>query len=171
MWYLDILVGLAVKESPDGRKLFFPWGAFSRAYVVETKEHERVVWWIVGYQLVQLAIVFPALIYSGWYTLLIVPAVIFSGFLLIDRLIRGMLPADNPAAGNELGVRFRAYSPFTLWSVLLVTLFFAALGASEFLGGDDRLMGGLVTLVSICGAYSAIRALRFHAREKRSGDK
>ncbi len=58
MGYFDALTSSAFKTTPDGRKLFFPWGPLGRGYEIEpTQNYETLrrrikIWTIFGLVLI-----------------------------------------------------------------------------------------------------------------------
>ena len=38
----DVLIASALKTTPDGSKVFFPWGIFGKGYYINSEEERRL---------------------------------------------------------------------------------------------------------------------------------
>jgi hypothetical protein len=131
MGYFDALTSRAFKTTPDGRRLFLPWGELGRGYEIgpeqdyETLRRRIKLWIIVGLVLTLVAgqlvgflagfVVTAAMIafYCGW----------------MRYVLRGLRPsAERLTVRESIITQARAQSPVLLWTFLIVSIAFVLAG-------------------------------------------
>jgi hypothetical protein len=127
MGYFDALTSGAFKTTPDGRRLFFPWGALGRGYEIgpeqdyETLRRRIKLWTIVG-----LVLILVACQVLGFLAGFVVTAAMIAFYC---GWMRYVLPSLRPSA-ERLTIResmitqARAQSPVLLWTFLIVSIAF-----------------------------------------------
>ena len=129
MGYFDALTSRAFKTTPDGRRLFFPWGAMGRGYEIgpgqdyETLRRRIKLWTIVG-----LVLILVALQLLGFLAGFIVSAAMIAFYCGWMRyVLRGLRPsAERLTVRESMITQARAQSPVLLWTFLIVSIAFVA---------------------------------------------
>lgn len=127
MGYFDALTSSAFKTTPDGRKLFFPWGALGRGYEIgpeqdyETLRRRIKLWTIVG-----LALILVTSQLLGFLASFIVTAAMLALYLgWMQFLLRSLRPSDERLTiWESMTTQARAQSPLLLWTCLIASIAF-----------------------------------------------
>jgi hypothetical protein len=127
MGYFDALTSGAFKTTPDGRKLFFPWGALGRGYEIgpeqdyETLRRRVKLWTIVG-----LVLILVTSQLLGFLASFIVTAAMLAFYLgWMQFLLRSLRPSDERLTIREsMTTQARAQSPVLLWTCLIASIAF-----------------------------------------------
>src|SRR5262245_59509491 len=103
MGYFDALTSGSFKTTPDGRRLFFPWGALGRGYVVPTEQYyERLHRLMKNYAIVSLVVIIGAVIALPGLWALGVAAVLMAFYLVrLPSLLHGLQPSDEKLTVTE----------------------------------------------------------------------
>ena len=143
MGYFDALTSGAFKTTPDGRRLFFPWGALGAATRSgpsrTTKRCDGVssFWTIVG-----LVLILVACQLLGFLAGFIVSAAMIAFYCGWMRYVLRSLrrrPKGSPSVESMIA-QARAQSPALLWTFLIVSIAFV-LGSVFILIVHPRQMG------------------------------
>jgi hypothetical protein len=172
MGYFDALTSASFKTTPDGRKLFYPWGFLSRGYVVPTDDEFDTLRrtyktvWIVIFILVFVTVVLfevPLLPLAAW--------VIYLIWLLIwiRTKTRGLSPANEKLTyGEALNNETSKLSSGLLWFFEILSLLFIIYGVFLLIvEPSQRLISiGIIALFTITAVIYArmIRKKRQQAR-------
>ena len=124
MGYFDALTSGAFKTTPDGRRLFFPWGAMGRGYEIgpeqdyETLQRHIKLWIIVA-----LVLTLVALQLLGLLAGFIVMAAMLAFYLGWMRyVLRSLRPsAERLTVRESMTTQARAHSPASLWTLAIVS--------------------------------------------------
>jgi hypothetical protein len=127
MGYFDALTSSAFKTTPDGRRLFFPWGALGRGYEIgpeqdyETLRRRIKLWTIVG-----LALILVALQLLGFLAGFIAAAAMIAFYFGWMRyVLRSMRPSSETLTIREsMTAQARAHSRASLWTFEVLSIAF-----------------------------------------------
>ena len=159
MGYFEGLTSGSFKTSHDGRKLFFPWGALGRGYVLASEDDERSLrsrvkaWMVVNMLLTMLIL----LAFPQRYAILAAWVLISTGFYLawLRFLLRRLDRADERLSfGESMTSQANAYGPAVLWFGTIASLVFVLGGILLFLSQSDQSLVGLagVAFFGLCAA-------------------
>jgi hypothetical protein len=136
MGYFDALLRYSFTTAPDGRRLFSPWGAFGRAYVIGSEpDYEGLRRWtkiglIVAFVLViigRLAISELALPRYLFYFVAAAAVVAMGAWM--QYLLRGLAsPAERLSRQESWTFQARGRSPVSLKWPMIGSIAFVALG-------------------------------------------
>lgn len=155
--YFNALTAGYFKTATDGRKLFFPWGAMGRGYVIPSQQdYERlhrqmklytilslvliiapIAWryYLVGFAVATLLIVF----YAGW----------------ARYLVRGLQPSEERmSVSDNMATQARTHNTATLWLLEAASLLFVAIGIAMLMIEPGKWIISLSTIVffGLCAA-------------------
>jgi hypothetical protein len=141
MGYFDALTASYFKTTPDGRRLFYPWGVFGRGYTIPSEQqYERLRGRIKTYTIAALVLIIGAavLLKSLW-------AFAVAGLLIVfyrawtPFLLRDLQPSDEKLSLTEsMTAQARAQSGSILWLLLILSLLFVATGIAMLVFDPDR---------------------------------
>jgi hypothetical protein len=127
MGYFDALTSSAFKTTPDGRRLFFPWGALGHGYEIGPEQdyetlRRRIKLWIV----VALVLILVTSQLLGFLASLIVTAVMLAFYLgWMWYLLRSLRPsAERLTVRESMTTQARAHSPVLLWTFVVLSIAF-----------------------------------------------
>src|ERR1700680_138244 len=103
MGYFDALTSSAFKTTPDGRKLFFPWGAMGRGYEIgPEQDYETLRWRIKLWIIVALGLMWAASQLLGFLASFIVTAAMLAFYLgWMWYLLRSLRPSAERLTVRE----------------------------------------------------------------------
>ena len=131
MGYLDAVTSSYLRTGKDGRRLFYPWGAMGRGYVVPTEdEFERLhrIAKIFTAAFLVLVIV-PAALQMPAATVVIAAVVALFYSLWARGLVRRLEPsAEKLSVRAALSTQAFTHSIVTLWLLEFLSLGFVAAG-------------------------------------------
>jgi HAMP domain-containing protein len=162
MGYFDGLTEGQFKVAEDGRRLFFPRGLWGRGYVVDSEsEFQRLRRQMKIYQAVALVLIIAAVVPRQYnpYLVIAVALLLIVFYLVWSRSLAARLqPAEDRLRWQETSAaQARAFGPFVLWFLEIVTLAFVALGIAIWLTDPtSRLLAtGTIAFFGLCAAYGA----------------
>lgn len=165
MGYFDALTSSAFKTTPDGRRLFFPWGALGRGYEIgpeqdyETLRGRIKLWAIVG-----LVLILAASQGLGFLAGFIAAAAMIAFYFGWMRyVLRSMRPsAERLTVRESMTAQARAHSRASLWTFAVLSIGFvvasvfilivqpakwpAAIGGMAFFGAGAAVFGLMLVL-------------------------
>jgi hypothetical protein len=158
MGYFDALTGSAFKTTPDGRKLFFPWGALGRGYEIgpeqdyETLRRRIKLWTIIG-----LVLILVTSQLLGFLASLIVTAAMLAFYLgWMQFLLRSLRPSDERLTVREsMTTRARTLSPVLLWTFLVASIAFVVASLFILIVTPDKWPAAIAGIVFF-GAAAAV---------------
>jgi hypothetical protein len=85
------------KTAQDGSKLFFPWGALGRGYVIASEQdYKRLQRLVKVYTMVSLLLMVGAVALQGYVGCLVISALLIVFYMVWTRyLLRGLRPSDE----------------------------------------------------------------------------
>ena len=171
MGFLDALTANSFKKDASGKTVFYPWGVLGKGYILPDQETEnKTRAFIIRYYMVclisPLLLPVPIVLYAdtGWIYILVFASLLAWYYLGSRALIARCSVSDRKLTLNEafLAGPTKLLNRKTLWSLLIVSILFAAHGLSMVLRG--WYMGALGFLVfGLCAGM-----LGYMIREKRS---
>ena len=127
MGYFDALTSSAFKTTPDGRRLFFPWGALGHGYEIgpeqdyETLRRRIKLWIIIGLVLILVASQLLGFL-AGFIA---AAAMIAFYFGWMRYVLRNMRPsAERLTVRESMTTQARAHSPVLLWTFEVLSIAF-----------------------------------------------
>lgn len=149
MGYFEGLSSGNFKIAQDGRKLFFPWGAWGRGYVIVTEEeYRRLRQQMKTYAMVSLLLIIVVVI-SQSYAGLAALVVLLTGFrwAWMRHLLRGLEVAPERLSYQEsMTARARTHGPIVLWLSNIGALAFVAGGIWMFIVEPGSRMLAIATI-------------------------
>jgi hypothetical protein len=168
MGYFDALTSSSFKTTPDGRRLFHPWGIWGRGYAIPSEAHyQRLQRQIKTYVIVVLAvmIVGVALLPAVW-VFVIAAVLIGLYFAWTPFLLRGLTRTDETLSWREsMTTQARLHHAWVLWLLLIVALAFVALGFVILLADPDEWLIAVSSIV-LFGPCAGIFAYMLRARQR-----
>ena len=151
MGYLDGLTEGQFKIAEDGRRLFFPRGLWGRGYVVNSEsEFQRLRRQMKIYQVVSIVLIIAAVMPRQYnpYLVIAVTLLVIVFYLVWSRsLVTRLQPAEDRLRFQETAAaQARAFGPFVLWFLEIISLGFVAIGIAIWLTDPT---GGLLAIVTI----------------------
>lgn len=131
MGYFDALASGSFKTTEDGRKLFFPAGAFGRGYVVPSEgEFEKLRKGVKIYLIVALLLIICLVPFAGALTgVVLVPVLIAPYALWAYMQCRHMERTDERLTVREAIVgQALLHSTFGLWALEICAALFVVAG-------------------------------------------
>ena len=168
MGYFDALTSGAFKTTPDGRRLFFPWGALGRGYEIgpeqdyETLRRRIKLWTIVG-----LVLILVALPLLGFLAGFIVSAAMIAFYCVWMRyVLRSLRPsAERLTIRESMITQARAQSPVLLWTFLIVSIAFVLASVFILIVTPDKWPVAIAGMVFF-GACAAVFAFMLVQRQQ-----
>lgn len=148
--YFHALTSGYFKTARDGRKLFYPWGAMGRGYVIPSQEHyEHLHRRIMIYQIVSMVTVVGAVaakFYLAAFVIAGLSIVFYRGW--IPYLLRGLEPSEERLSLQEsMVVQARAHGALGLWLLEIVALMFVATGFVMLVVAPEKRLAALGSIV------------------------
>jgi hypothetical protein len=168
--YFDGIVSANFKTTPDGQRLFFPWGIWGRGYVIASEDdYKRLHGQLKIFMIVALVVIIGT-IAVGWYLAGIALAVALTAMQVLWGyvLTRSMQPSEERLTyrENEANVA-RTFGPGILKALLVVSLVFVALGLLMLIVMPRDWYFGLITIVFF--GFCAVQFVRM-LRARRQAD-
>jgi hypothetical protein len=116
MSYFDALMSSWFKTLPDGRKLFYPRGAWGRGYIIASEQdYKRLRQQIKVYLIVMVVLMIGASVSPGYLWILGLGVLLLGFYYLVfaPYCVRGLQPSDEKLSlqdsyTNEARVQFEA---------------------------------------------------------------
>lgn len=172
--YLHALTSGYFKTARDGRKLFYPWGAMGRGYVIPSHEHyDGLHRRIMIYQIVSLVTIVGAVaakLYLAAFVLAGLSMVFYRAWM--SYLLRGLEPSEERLSMQEsMAVQARAHGALGLWLLEIVALMFVATGFVMLVVAPDKrlvALGSIVFFGACAAAFAHMLVLHWRAAGRRS---
>jgi hypothetical protein len=171
MQILDAYLGAPFKTAADGGRLFFPWGAFGRGYVIPTEEDfERLRRRMKYALIVPLPIFFVAFIWKGVVgvgAIALLFFVVWTCWLHLECR-RFQVTHEQLTFSENLVKQARIYNVRTLWLMEISALTFAGVAFAKLLRDTSDWLQD-VTLLALfsCCAFVCARMLIAKRNESR----
>jgi Ca2+/Na+ antiporter len=158
--YFNALAAGAFKITPDGRRLFFPWGVLGRGYEIPTdQEYQQLRRQMRLYIIVSLTLVIVPM--AAQYTLvgLSICVLLMVSFAIWSHYrLRGMKPVDERLTfGESVSIQARTHRPVTLWVLLIASLVLVASGIAVLLLQPGEWVAAVLAIIffTLCAAMFA----------------
>ena len=163
MGYFDSIAEASFKTDADGRKLFFPWGSFGRGYVIPTEDaYVETRTTLTRMQKVVFAAVLASLLAAPW-----APVLVLSAYGVVLAIWARRTTAGWGRSSDRLSLleaydnQARSMSRRALWSLLVASLLFTALGVLAVVAEPRlRLITAPGVILMLLAAAVFIRMLR-----------
>jgi hypothetical protein len=148
------------KSAQDGRKLFYPWGAMGRGYVIASdQDYRRVKKELTAYIVISVVLSLVAITLIGYLAaLVLIPVAIAFYSLWKPHLVRGLQPtAEELSLRESYTNQALARSAKELWSWEIAALVLFGVGILKFTeeGFGNRLIAlALVVIAIFCAAFA-----------------
>lgn len=155
MGYFDALTSGTFKTTPDGQRLFFPWGTLGRGYVVASeKDYEGMRQQVKSYLIVGMILIIGAMA-GREYVLGFAAAGVWCALYVAWTAwrLRSLQPSRERLTSREvMAEQARAHNPIFLWFAGIASLVFLA-GGIFILVVDPRqwlVAGGTILFFGFC---------------------
>jgi len=151
MGYFDTLSSSAFKTNDDGQKLFFPWGTLGHGYIIPSDaEFERLQYRYKNVTVFSILVGIAAIIFLK--SLLSIVAFLFifiAAYMVWVRYqCRNLRPTQEKLTFSENATnQSRAYNPFILWLLEIISLIFIGIGVLMFLVDPANWLIAVLSLV------------------------
>ena len=166
MGYFDALTSSAFKTTPDGRKLFFPWGALGRGYEIgpeqdyETLRRRIKLWIVVGLVLILVASQLLGFL-AGFIAAAAMIAFYFGWMRYVLRSLRPS--AERLTVRESMTTQARAQSPVLLWTFAVLSIAFVLAGVFILIVTPDKwpvAIGGMAFFGACAAVFGLMLVLR-----------
>jgi hypothetical protein len=150
MGYFDALASTSFKTTDDGRRLFFPLGAFGRGYVVSSEEDfARLRKGVKIYLIVSLLLIIGSIPFMGPLGgLILLPFLVVPYALWAYAQCRNLERTDERLTVNEALVgQALQHSKFGLWSLEVCSVLFVVAGIFILAADPKNWLVGLASIV------------------------
>jgi hypothetical protein len=168
MGYFDALTSSAFKTTPDGRRLFFPWGALGRGYEIgpeqdyETLRRRIKLWTIVG--LVLILVASQLLGFIAGFIAAAAMIAFYCGWM--GYLLRGLRrSAERLTVRESMITQARAQSPVLLWTFLIVSIAFVLASVFILMAAPDKWLTAIAGILFF-GAGAVVFAFMLVQRQR-----
>jgi hypothetical protein len=160
MGYLDAVTSRNFKTAADGRRLYFPWGAGGRGYVLASEQdYERLQLQTKIFLAVSLVLIIGTVVLQAWISL-VAAVVLLMGFqwLWARSLAKRLQPSEERLSLQETWTtQARLFGPVGLWLLEVLSLVFVAGGIAILVFNPSDWLNGLFAAVFF-GACAAVFA-------------
>jgi hypothetical protein len=158
--YFNALTSTSFMITEDGRKLFFPWGAMGRGYVISSDEqYRRLHRQITIYQLVALVAIVVAASVQQFIGGLVIGTLLFALYAAwVRHLVRGLPPSAEQLTRQESMItQARMHGAVGLWLMEICALAFVAAGVAMFILEPDKRLVALASTAffGLCAVVGA----------------
>jgi hypothetical protein len=158
--YFNALTSTSFMITEDGRKLFFPWGAMGRGYVIPSDEqYRRLHRQITIYQLVALVAIVVAASVQQFIGGLVIGTLLFALYAAwVRHLVRGLPPSAEQLTRQESMItQARMHGAVGLWLMEICALAFVAAGVAMFILEPDKRLVALASTAffGLCAVVGA----------------
>jgi hypothetical protein len=151
MGYFDALMSSWFKTLPDGRKLFYPRGAWGRGYIVASeRDYQRLRQKIKIYLIVMLLLMIGASVTPGYLWILGLGVLLLGFYYLVfsPYCVRGLQPSDEKLSLRDSYTNEAlAFSTKRLWSMEIASIAFIGLGFVMLAIDPDSWLGAVAVIV------------------------
>ena len=164
--YFNALTSGNFKTTADGRKLFFPWGAAGRGYVIPTpQDYERLYRQIKIYTIVSLVLIVAPIslrYYLAGFAIATLLMVFYAAWA--RYLVRDMEPSqERMSVSDNMATQARMHKGWVLWLLGLASITFVAIGIAMLIIEPSKWFISLSTIAffGLCtGAFVRMILLR-----------
>ena len=131
MGYFDALTSSSFKITPDGRRLFFPWGTLGRGYAIPSeKDFERLRRHVKAYMVISLPLIILAVIWQGFLggAVILLPLMVPYGVWARYQCRRLQGTDEKLSLSESVAGQARAHSTVGLWLLEIGALIFVGAG-------------------------------------------
>jgi len=165
------LTSASFKTTPDGRRLFFPWGIWGRGYAITSEEdYLRLQRRFKTYYIVSLALIIGGVALQ-YVVAVAVIVMLIMGFHLVwmRSLLRELQPSDERLSLQEsMTAQARAYSATGLWLLEIIALVFVAAGVTILVFDPSRWLTALAS-IGFFGVCAVMFARMLFMRRRPAG--
>jgi hypothetical protein len=166
--YSNALTSTYFKTTPDGRRLFYPWGAMSRGYAIPSEDlYNRLHRRIKIYQVVSLVAIIGAVVAQYYLASFVIATLLIATYAAwTPYLVRGLQPSDVRLSRQEsMTTQARVHGAVGLWLLEIAALVFVAGGVAMLVLEPGRWLTALAVIVffGLCAAVG-VRMLVLHRR-------
>jgi hypothetical protein len=160
MGYFDGLTSSSSKTTPDGHRLFYPWGVLGRGYVIGSeREYERLRRQIKIYLIVGMAVTAGPTLFRA-YLVAVVALAAWSAFYIAwtFQLLRGLQPSHERLSLREsMATQAREQSLVLLWILEIAAIGFVAGGVLILVFDPGKWLGATAGILffGLCAACVA----------------
>ena len=151
MSYFDALMSSWFKTLPDGRKLFYPRGAWGRGYIIASeRDYKRLRQQIKVYLIVMVVLMIGASVSPGHLWILGLGVLLLGFYYLVftPYCVRGLQPSDERLSLRDSYTNeARAFSSKRLWSMEVASIAFIGLGVLMLAFDPDSWLGAVAIIV------------------------
>jgi Ca2+/Na+ antiporter len=129
--YFNALTSGYFKTGADGRKLFFPWGAMGRGYVIPSEQrYESMHRQLKIYMIASLVLIIAPIAVQFYITGFIIAAALMIFYVAwAPHLKRGLEPSEERmSVRDNMATQARIHNNGTLWAMEIVAILFVAGG-------------------------------------------
>ena len=169
MGYFDALTSGTFKTTPDGKRLFFPWGTLGRGYIVGTETDYERLRSQVKTSLAVGRVVIIVLTGTHAYQLGFAAAAVWCALYVawVAWRLRGLEPSNERLTRREaMTTQARTHSVLFLWFGGICSFGFVAAGVFMLTVDPDRWLvaGGAILFFGFCAfQFARMIRLRRHA--------
>ncbi|MBU2754910.1 hypothetical protein HFU84_12995 [Acidithiobacillus sp. CV18-2] len=173
MGYYDALTSGSFKTTPDGRRLFFPWGTLGRGYAIPSeKDFERLQRHINAYYVISLPLVILAVRLQGFLggALISLPLIVLYAVWARYQCRRLQQTDEKLTLSESVAGQARAHSTVGMWLLEIGVLILIGGGLfGLFLNPSNWLMFTASIAFFGLAAVQIAWMLIIKRRESRSG--
>jgi hypothetical protein len=149
MGYFDGLTSGSFKTTPDGRRLFYPWGYLGRGYVLPSDDTaDRLRRQLKTYYIVMLVAIVGASGFRAFTSAVVAGVCIVFYAIWASRQVAGLQPAGEAMSFRESSAaQARTFGARTLWLLEISSLLFVAAGIFMYLTDPAKWPMALVTTI------------------------
>ena len=159
MGYFDALMSSWFKTLPDGRKLFYPRGAWGRDYIVASEQdYKRLRQQLKVYLIVMVVLMIGASVSPGYLWILGLGVLLLGFYYLVfaPYCVRGLQPSDEKLSLQDSYTNEAlALSSKRLWSMEIGSIAIVGLGVLMLAFDPDSWLSA-VAIIVICGFSAAV---------------
>jgi hypothetical protein len=158
MGYFNGLTSSSFKLTPDGRRLFFPWGILGSGYAIASEQdYLRLQRQLKAYLIGSLVLIIigPGLFNSYIGPLVMAGALVaFYGIWMWRLLPRLEKSGERLSLQESITTQAQAFGPTVLWLLEIGALAFVGCGILMFIIDPSRRLGalGVIAFFGLCGA-------------------
>jgi hypothetical protein len=131
MGYFDALTNSSFKTTPDGHRLFFPWGIWSRGYVIASdQDYDRLRQQMKIYYIVSLVLIIGSIVAKIYVGAIIIAALLLGFYLAwMWSLVPRLQPSHERLSLQEsMTSQARLHNAVVLWLLEIAMLAFVCGG-------------------------------------------
>jgi len=165
--YFNALTAANFKATPEGRRLFFPWGAMGTGYALPSEAGYRRLRRLLNiYNVLSLALIVVAVIIRPFAGIAVAALLVIAREAWMRMELRGLQRSTETMSTTEgMTAQARAAGPVVLWTLQIIALIFVATGAAMIVFAPGQRWVGLAGLVFF-GACAVVNARLIMLRKR-----